>query len=56
MGSYGDARANQPAAPDGSVPVASQKTPFADAYFRAMEAAKKKGPVSSMFADAIPGE
>ena len=37
-------------------PTAPQNTPFADAYFKAMEEAKKKGPVSSMFADMLPGE
>lgn len=50
---------NQPEAPapiDPTQPVATQNTPFADAYFKAMEAAKKKGPVSSMFADMLPGE
>jgi len=50
---------NQPEAPapiDPTQPVATQNTPFADAYFKAMEAAKKKGPVSSMFADMMPGE
>lgn len=31
-------------------------TPFMDAYLRSREAAKKKGPVSSMFADLLPGE
>lgn len=31
-------------------------TPFMDAYLRSREAARKKGPVSSMFADLLPGE
>ena len=31
-------------------------TPFMDSYMRSREAAQKKGPVSSMFADMLPGE
>lgn len=31
-------------------------TPFMDSYLRSREAAQKKGPVSSMFADMIPKE
>ena len=31
-------------------------TPFMDSYMRSREAAQKKGPVSSMFADMMPGE
>lgn len=53
---YNTNQPEEPAPIDPTQPVATQNTPFADAYFKAMEAAKKKGPVSSMFADMLPGE
>ena len=53
---YDSAQPEAPAPTDPVQPTPQKNTPFADAYFKAMEEAKKKGPVSSMFADMLPGE
>ena len=56
MDAYSGSRGNQPInpnAPAGGPTQPTQSTPFADAYMRAKQAAEAKGPVSSLFADAL---
>ena len=56
MDAYSGSSGNQPQNPN--VPAdgptqPTQSTPFADAYMRAKQAAEARGPVSSLFADAL---